>query len=69
MKFFDVRHPFFNPLWRRVLCVAILLGWAAMEFSGGSPFWGILFAAAGIYCASQFFLGYQPVEPEEEDPK
>lgn len=24
---FDLRHSFFNPLWRRVLTVALALGW------------------------------------------
>ena len=55
MKFLDVRHPFFRPLWRRVAVVAVCLVWAAVEFLTGSPFWGVLFGAVGIYCAIVFF--------------
>jgi hypothetical protein len=28
MKFFDLQHPFYKPLWIRVLITALCLGWA-----------------------------------------
>lgn len=65
MKLIDVRHPFFNPLYRRVLTVALCLGWAGMEVISGSPFWAILFGAIGVFCAYEFFVIYEPYE----DPK
>jgi hypothetical protein len=66
-RFLDLNHPFFIPLWRRVLVVAACLGWAAFEFLGarGSPFWGILFGAIGLYAAYAFFLNFHPREPDK----
>jgi len=49
-------HPFFDPMWRRVATTAVLLCWAAFEFSTNEPFWGMLFGGIGAYAAHQFFL-------------
>lgn len=65
MKFLDVQHPFFRPIWRRVAVVAICLGWAVFEFVSGAPFWGMLFGAIGLYCAHQFFLAFDPPDDDE----
>ena len=62
---FDLQVPFFIPLWRRILTVALALGWAAFETLNGAPTWGAVFAAAGLYCAYQFFVVWDP--PEDED--
>ncbi|MDD7971899.1 hypothetical protein [Roseinatronobacter alkalisoli] len=64
MKFLDVQHPFFRPLWRRVAVVTLCLGWAVFEIVTGSPFFAILFGAAGLYCAHQFFIAFDPKDPE-----
>ncbi|MBV7396021.1 hypothetical protein [Mameliella sediminis] len=66
---FDVQHPFFLPLWRRVATVALCLGWAGLELSWGNPLWAILFAAIGTYCAHQFFVAWdaQAVRKKQED--
>lgn len=55
-KFLDTDHPMFRPLWVRVLVVALCLGWALFELIDGSPFWGVLFGALGVYAAWSFFL-------------
>ncbi|WP_305971431.1 MULTISPECIES: hypothetical protein [unclassified Mameliella] len=55
---FDVQHPFFIPLWRRIFVVAACLGWALLELSWGNPGWSILFGAIGVYCAHQFFVAF-----------
>ncbi len=52
----DPNHPFFRPLWVRVLCVALALAWAAFEASTGAVFWAILFGAAGIYLFVALFV-------------
>jgi hypothetical protein len=57
---FDLDHPFFRPLWIRVLIVAVSLGWALFEFAGGSPFWAILFGAIGVYAGYKFFFDFNP---------
>lgn len=66
-RFLDLNHPFFRPLWIRVAVVAACLGWALFEFLGprGSPFWGILFGAIGLYSAYAFFLNFNPREPDK----
>ncbi len=57
MKFLDPNDPFFaNPLvrWATVL---VPLGWGLVEFVWqGSPFWGLMFLAAGGYAAWQLFF-------------
>lgn len=52
----DPNAPFFRPLWVRILCVVLPLAWAGFELSMGSPFWAILFGAAGLYLAFQLFV-------------
>lgn len=60
MKFLDPEHPFFRPLWRRIVVVALCLGWAVFEIVSGSPFWAILFGAAGVYAAWQLLITFDP---------
>ncbi|MDB6182710.1 hypothetical protein [Paracoccus fistulariae] len=56
----DPNSPFFRPLWVRVLCVTLPLVWAGVELYNGSPFWAILFGAAGLYLAYQLFVQRDP---------
>jgi hypothetical protein len=63
-RFFDLDHPFFIPLWRRVLIVAACLGWALFEFLAASPFWGMLFGAIGLYAGWHFFFNFNPRSPD-----
>lgn len=44
---FDLEIPFFLPKWRRVLAVALPVGWGGFEVSTGEFFWGILFIGMG----------------------
>lgn len=57
---FDLQVPFFIPVWRRVLTVGITLGWAVFEVLTGSPGWGLLFGAAGLYAFYGFFIAWTP---------
>ncbi|WP_370161751.1 hypothetical protein [Limimaricola soesokkakensis] len=59
-KLFDVQSPFFIPLWRRLLVVGLALGWALVELAHGAPGWALLFGAAGMWCAYQFFVVFDP---------
>lgn len=52
----DPHHPFFRPLWVRILSVVLPLLWAAFEASTGAVFWAILFGAAGIYLFVALFV-------------
>ncbi len=67
MKLFDLQVPFFKPLWIRIAVTAFCFGWTVFELVSGSPFWAILFGAMGVYCAHQFFVAFDPKDPEEED--
>lgn len=66
-KFFDLRQPFFLPLWRRVLTVGLLAGWALVEMFSGSPGWAIMFGAVAAYCAYEFFVIFDPANYRESD--
>ncbi|MBP1805589.1 hypothetical protein [Rubellimicrobium aerolatum] len=62
-RFFDFNHPFFRPLWIRVLVVALCLGWAGVEFATGGTVWGILFGAIGLAALYGFFINFNPRPP------
>jgi hypothetical protein len=59
-KFLDPDHPMLRPLWVRILLVAACAGWAVVEFSTGSPFWGVIFLGLGAYAAWAFFIDARP---------
>ncbi len=59
-RLFDFDHPFFRPLWIRLLVVALCLGWAAFEFASGSPGWALLFGGVGLLAAYRFFVAFDP---------
>lgn len=56
MALIDPDHPFYRSLWVRIVIVAVCLGWAILEFSMGSPFWGVLFGGAGLFAGYVFFV-------------
>ena len=59
-KFLDTDHPFFRPLWIRVLIVAAAGLWGLFEFATGNPFWAILFLGLAAYAAWGFFVDFNP---------
>ena len=61
---FDLRHPFFNPAWRRVLTVVLALGWALVELLTGSPGWAMMFGAVGLWAGYVLLLTWTPVDDE-----
>lgn len=67
MKFFDVQSPMFRPIWLRLLIVGLSLAWAIVEFTGGNLFWALVFGGAGLYLAHQFFIVFNPADPEDKD--
>jgi hypothetical protein len=64
MQLIEPNHPFYRPLWRRAVIVAVCLGWAVVEVSTGEPFWAILVGAVGIYAAWVLLVNYDPKPPE-----
>ncbi len=65
-RLFDFNHPFFRPLWIRVLVVAACLGWALVELASGEPMWAILFGALGAAAFYGFFITFNPREPDDK---
>ena len=54
---FSVDHPFFLPLWRRIVLVVLVFAWTIFEIRMGSYFWAALFVAIGLWCSYSFFRG------------
>lgn len=67
MKMFELRVPFFFPLWRRMVVTVICFGWAVMELATGSLFWTVLFVAMGGMATWQFFLSGWPEKTPDQD--
>ncbi len=62
-QLFDLRHPFFNPVWRRVAMTLFIGVWAIVEFVNGTPTWGAIFAALAVWCTWTFFVTWNgPIE-------
>ena len=61
MGIFDFDNPFYRPLGVRIAVVVVPLAWAAFEFIFASPYWGVLFGAAGLFAFYKLFLvGVRP---------
>jgi hypothetical protein len=58
MKFLDPHHPFFKPLWRRILSVLLPTAWGGVELYNGSTGWAVLFLGAGAYAAYELLIMY-----------
>ena len=67
MSLFDVQTPFFRPLWRRLAVTAVCLAWTAVEIATGEVMWAMIFGAAGLYLAWQFFVAFRPPPGDRED--
>lgn len=52
----DPNHPFYEPLWRRLLIPVICAIWASFELYTGEPFWAIIVGAMGLYATYKLFL-------------
>lgn len=49
-------HPWFQPLYRRVIVAAVCVGWLTFELIQNEPLWIMLSGAATGYAAWDFFL-------------
>ncbi|MFB9947783.1 DUF3329 domain-containing protein [Rhizobium puerariae] len=52
----DPNHPFYEPLWRRLLIPAICAVWVAFELLAGEPIWAAIVGAIGIYATYKLFV-------------
>jgi len=56
MKLIEADHPFFRPLWVRVLIVLVCACWGAFELYTGQIFWALLFWAFAAMSVHAFFI-------------
>jgi len=50
-------HPFYKPLWRRVVITAVVLFWFVFELiTGGIGIWSFMAFAMLVYAVYLFFL-------------
>jgi hypothetical protein len=61
MKISEQNHPFYRPLWRRILIVAVCAAWFALEAAqSGSGLWTVIAAGALAYAVWFLFITYKP---------
>ncbi len=61
----DANHPWFRPLWVRVLVVAIALGMAVWDGINANYGWALLFGAAAVYGIYAFFITWTNQTPPD----
>jgi len=65
---FDVDVPFFLPVWRRVVVVAVAVLWGLFEISSGALFWGMIFVGMGAIAGWRFYIAdWDAVARDAED--
>ena len=69
IKFIDPDHPFYRPLWIRLLIVAFVSIWTAFEFWNGQTTWGMVFLAVAAYTACVLIIFFKPKADAVEDVK
>lgn len=66
MLFGDKDHPFYKPLWRRLLIIAVAAAWAGFELIfARDGFWVIVSVAMLGYAVVVFLLQYQTKPPQD----
>lgn len=62
-------HPFYRPLWRRILIVLVTIGWVLMEATWSpSSAWTMLAGAVCAYSVWVFLIAWRdPERPERPD--
>ncbi|KQY15458.1 hypothetical protein [Rhizobium sp. Root482] len=67
IKLIDADHPFYRPLWVRLLVIAFCVGWTAFEFWNGNTTWGMIFLAVSAYTTCVLVIFFKP-KPETIEP-
>lgn len=58
MQIIDPKHPFYRPLWTRVLVVLICAVWFVAELMMGSPFFMVIMGALTLYTGWTLLLKF-----------
>lgn len=65
MTFGSPDHPFYKPLWRRLVIIAITGLWTLLEvFRGGEPLWIVLSGGAFLYSLWTFLITWKDPPPD-----
>ena len=64
MKLIDQAHPFYQPLWRRILIVAVIAGWLAFELMFTQNALWMTIAGGALAYAVWSFLVTWPRPPQ-----
>lgn len=63
----EQQHPFYKPLWRRVVIVAVIVSWLAFEiYKGSEGFWIAIAGAMLVYAVYTFFITWPKDTPEDD---
>lgn len=60
----DADHPWFRPLWRRVLMVLIPAVIAGVDIYHGNFGWALIFGGLGAYAVYIFFIAWNRDKPK-----
>ena len=66
LKFIDPDHPFYRPLWIRLLIVLFCAVWTVVEFRGEQPLWGMIRLAVTAYASAALLVFYKPSNKDVE---
>ncbi|MEO9862445.1 MAG: hypothetical protein ABJO29_02175 [Yoonia sp.] len=70
MKLFDLAHPFFKPVWVRVVVVIVCFVWGLVEIAGGNTFWAIFFIGLSVICGQRFAtIDYAAIADPAKEPR
>lgn len=59
------KHPFYKPLWRRIVIVLTIVAWLGFEvYQGTSGLWMAIAAGTLAYAIYTFFLNWPKDEGE-----
>ncbi len=61
----DAQHPWFKPVWRRAVMVAIPAAVAGWDAYHGNFGWALLFGALAAYAVYTFFIVWNRDKPED----
>ncbi|TWF54809.1 DUF3329 domain-containing protein [Neorhizobium alkalisoli] len=67
----DPNHPFYEPLWRRIMIPAVCFAWAIFELFAGSGVWAAISGGLGAFAAYKLFIEKRdpPAKPRDEAPE
>ncbi len=67
MALIDLNHPFFKPLWIRIVLTVACFAWAIFEFVSDNLLWAAIFATFAAICFQGFFMDFKPRDDKNEN--